>query len=213
MSFISAREAKKKLGVCTETLRNWANAGKIPYIRSAGNKRLYDADAYIREHLRSSLDSRTVCYCRVSSKKQKDDLQRQIAYMQDLYPQAEIVQDIGSGLNFKRPGLNSLLERVSRRDIDTIVVAHKDRLMRFGFDLFQRLCDLFGTKLLVLSETKHSPEQELVGDMLAIIQVFGCRVNGLRKYSSKIKEDKDIPDRDAENFIEDVDGNGSVVLQ
>jgi predicted site-specific integrase-resolvase len=133
-----------------------------------------------------------VCYCRVSSPKQKDDLARQVVFMREQYPQAEIVQDIGSALNFKRKGLRSLLERLLQGDKLTLVVAHKDRLARFGFELMDFLVRTNGGELLVLDRVVDSPNEELTKDLLQILHVFSCRMHGLRRYSKKISQDPDL---------------------
>ncbi|WP_293109145.1 IS607 family transposase [Moorena sp. SIO3I6] len=132
-------------------------------------------------------------YARVSSRSQKADLEQQVQFLKSRYPEAEIIKDIGSGLNFRRKGLQSLLDRVLGGTCKYIVVAHKDRLCRFGFDLISWLCCKFKTKILVLDEKNLSPEQEMVEDVLAVIHVFSCRLYGLRKYKNKIIEDNDLP--------------------
>lgn len=188
MAYVPLRIAVKKLGLHPNTLRRYADEGKIQYIKNEGGQRLYDVEAYIRGAARASL----VCYCRVSSSKQKDDLQRQIAYMQSIYPEAEVVSDIGSGLNFKRKGLRSILDRLLCGDKLKIVVACRDRLCRFGFELIQYMVEQNGGEILVLDQTVHCPQTELTTDLLSIIHVFSEGMHGLRKYSKKIKEDKDI---------------------
>ncbi|MCC3645069.1 MAG: IS607 family transposase, partial [Microcoleus sp. PH2017_33_LGB_O_A] len=121
------------------------------------------------------------------------DLDRQIAKLLELYPSAELITDIASGLNFKRKGLQSILEAVRTGNVSSIIVAHKDRLARFGFELIEWLCQLDGTKIVVLNQNNLSPEQEMVEDILAIVHVFSSRLYGLRKYKTKIKEDPDLP--------------------
>jgi putative resolvase len=137
---------------------------------------------------------RRVCYCRVSSGKQRDDLARQVSSMQERFPDYEIVTDIdiGSGLNFKRPGMRALLESHVRGDVQEIVVAHRDRLARFGSELFDLVLQVHGGKLLVLDQQSLSPEDELTRDLLSIIHVFSCRLHGLRKYGRKIKKDQNL---------------------
>ncbi|GAB4242823.1 MAG: IS607-like element ISTko1 family transposase [Stanieria sp.] len=189
------------------TLRRYANEGKIKVIKNETGKRLYDVESYIRSSANTSL----VCYCRVSSTKQKDDLNRQIAYMRSIYPGAEIIQDIGSGLNFKRKGLRSLLDRLLCGDKLKIVVACRDRLCRFGFELIQYMVEQNGGEIVVLDQTVHCPQSELTSDLLSIIHIFSCRMHGLRKYSKKIKEeikeDKDIPQPNAKESCQKMDGN------
>ncbi|MEQ9551200.1 MAG: IS607 family transposase [Coleofasciculus sp. G3-WIS-01] len=190
MGYVPLREAVKRLGLHKNTLRKYADNGIIPSIRNPAGQRMFDVEAY----LGASAGSATICYCRVSSPKQRDDLARQVAYMQSLYPRAEIVKDIGSGLNFKRKGLRSLLDRLLKGDKLTIVVACKDRLCRFGFELIQYLVEQNGGNIVVLDQTVYCPQSELTQDLLSIIHVNSSRMHGLRKYGKKIKEDTDLPE-------------------
>ncbi|MEQ9549535.1 MAG: recombinase family protein [Coleofasciculus sp. G3-WIS-01] len=113
--------------------------------------------------------------------------------MARLYPQAEIVKDIGSGLNFNHEGLRSLLDRLLRGDKLTIVVACKDRLCRFGFELIQYLVEQNGGSIVVLDQTVHCPQSELTQDLLSIVHVNSSRMQDWRKYSKKIKKDPSLP--------------------
>jgi predicted site-specific integrase-resolvase len=191
MTLVPLRKAVEATGLHPNTLRKYADNGTIHSIRNEANQRLFDVDGYIQRT--QPKHGYTVCYCRVSSSKQRDDLDRQVAYMQSLYPQAEVIKDIASGLNFKRKGLKTLLERLMRGDQFTLVVACRDRLVRFGFELFEYLVELNGGTIVVLSNPENCPESELTADLLSIIHVFSCRVHGLRKYGKKVKEDKSLP--------------------
>ena len=183
MAYEPSRIARKRLGVHENTLRAWADAGKIDHIRTESGQRRYDVDAYLRGHGASSI----ICYCRVSSRKQRDDLARQVAFMREKFPEAEIIEDVGSGLNFKRRGLRSVLERSMRGDKLRLVVAHRDRLCRFGFDLVRFVIERPGGEVVVLDDAKASPDKELVDDLLSIVHVFSCRINGRRNYKNKEK--------------------------
>jgi predicted site-specific integrase-resolvase len=194
MAYVPLREAVKQLGLHANTLRKYADNGKIESIKNEAGQRLFHIESYLRGATRTSI----VCYCRVSSTKQRDDLGRQIAYMQSLYPDAEIIKDIGSGINFKRKGLQTLLDRLMRGDKLTLVVTCRDRLARFGFELIQYMVEQNGGRIVVLDNTVHCPESELTSDLLSILHVFSCRMHGLRKYSKKIKEDPDLPYNRAE---------------
>ena len=196
------------LGVHPNTLRNWANEGKIRYIRQPGGQRLYDVSS-----VGGDGGKRRVCYCRVSSRKQKDDLERQVAKMRGLFPGHEIVTDIGSGLNFKRKGLASVLESAMRGDVAEIVVAHRDRLCRFGFELVERIVGQNGGRVVVLGDLESSPQRELVCDLVSIIHVFACRIHGLRKYATAVSKDKDLPRCDAEGDSPADTGNSEVHIQ
>ncbi|MDC0834900.1 IS607 family transposase [Geitlerinema sp. CS-897] len=191
MTLVPLRKAVEATGLHPNTLRKYADNGTIHSVRNEANQRLFDVDSYIQRTRPKR--GYTVCYCRVSSSKQRDDLDRQVAYMQSLYPQAEVIKEIASGLNFKRKGLQTLLERLMRGDQFTLVVACRDRLVRFAFELIEYLVELNGGKIVVLSHPESCPESELTADLLSIIHVFSCRVHGLRKYGKKVKEDPDLP--------------------
>lgn len=137
---------------------------------------------------------KTVVYCRVSGAGQKDDLALQVEAM-EIYcraagiPVDEWIQEIGGGMNFKRKRFIGLLESMLRGEVEKIIVAHKDRLMRFGFDWFAHLANEYGCKIEVVNQESLSPQQEMVEDLLSIVHTFSCRLYGMRKYQSQIKED------------------------
>ena len=185
--YYTPRQASAVLGVGVDTLRRWDREGKIKTLRTAGQTRLYDISS-VTGNTEEQQQKTTVLYCRVSSPKQKEDLQRQVSYMQERYPNCEVVKDVGSGINFKRKGLNALLERSLSGEQLTIVVACKDRIARFGYDLLERLFQRNGGRIVVLNEVTLSPEQELTQDLLTILHVFSCRLCGIRKYKEKIKQ-------------------------
>jgi Predicted site-specific integrase-resolvase len=188
--YAKPREAADDFGVCLHTLRRWEQKGWIKAIRTpSGRARRYDLDSYIKTPKKVK---RVVLYARVSSRGQKPDLERQIARLVNLYPGAEVVGEIGGGLNFKRPKFLALLERVRAGDVGTIVVAHQDRLCRFGFDLVAWYCRQHGCEILVLDDQSLSPQQELVEDILTILHCFSSRLYGLRKYRTAIQKDTDL---------------------
>ncbi|MEC4819123.1 MAG: IS607 family transposase [Scytonema sp. PMC 1069.18] len=197
MAYIPLRKAVEFLGLHPNTLRKYADEGKIKSIKNSAGQRLYDVESYSKAG--DSTRSAVICYCRVSSSKQRDDLDRQVVYMQSLYPTAEIIRDVGSGINFKRKGLQSLLDKLMRGDKFTLVVACRGRLARFGFELFQYMVEQNGGQIVVLDKTVHCPESELTQDLLSILHVFSCRMHGLRKYSKKIKEDLSLSNSGTEN--------------
>lgn len=177
--FLKAKDAQAHLNVCAATLRRWANSNQINYIRTPKGTRLYDVSSITGAPARKQ----NVCYCRVSSAKQAEDLARQVAFMREQYPTYEIIQDIGSGLNFKRKGLARLLERACSGSIGRVMVSHKDRLTRFGFDLIKTIIAHFGGEVVVLNDVPDEhPQQELTRDLLAILHVYACRMHGQRRY-------------------------------
>ena len=191
-NYKTPKEAIKILGVHPLSLKNWESRGKIECIRTPGGKRLYNVDKYLRDqNVIHKTKQLKICYCRVSTKNQKNDLERQIDYMKKKYPTYKIYSEIGSGLNLNRTKLRKIIALAINGEIKELVVAHKDRLARFGFELIENLINKYSNgKVIVINETKLSPEAEITQDLLNIINVFSARVNGLRKYKNQIKQTK-----------------------
>lgn len=104
--------------------------------------------------------------------------------------QFEIISDIGSGINYNKKGLNQLIDKITNSEVDKIVVLYKDRLIRFGYELIENLCDKYGTTIEIIDNTEKTEEQELVEDLIQIVTVFSCRFQGKRANKTKkmIKE-------------------------
>ena len=137
-----------------------AREGRINYIRTEGKQRRYDVDSYIG----LSKPAVTVCYCRVSSKKQSPDLKRQVAFMRERYPDAEIVSEVGFRTQLQAQRLLAILERLHQGDKLRVVVAYRDRLGRFGTELIETLLERNGGELVVLNQRDLSPEEEITTD-------------------------------------------------
>ncbi len=190
-NYLSPKKASKILGVHWMTLRNWSEKGKIETIRSAGGKRFYNVSKYLKEHSelpQEETKRRNICYCRVSSHGQKEDLENQINYMKGMYPEYEILSDIGSGINFKRANLKKIIGYGIKNELETLVVSYKDRLCRIAFELIEEiLVEYSKTKIRIINSEEKSSEEELVDDMLEIITVFSSRLYGMRSYKKGIK--------------------------
>ena len=192
MKYYSARQAAEILGYNPNYLRELAKQGKIDFIRTPGGHRRYNVESFIKSKSESDAFT-TICYCRVSSAKQRDDLERQVNLMRSLYPDAEVIRDIGSGLNEKRRGYRAILDRLLAGDKLQLVIAHRDRLCRFGIGTIQYLVEQNGGELVVLDKSVHgSPSEELTADLLSILHVFSCRMHGLRRYRDAISEDSTL---------------------
>lgn len=208
MPYVPLRKAIEKLGLTKDTLRKYADEGHIPSIRTPSNRRLFDCEAFLKQQNKPKL----IGYCRVSSRKQVDDLDRQIKLLKDIYPDIEIITDVASGLNFKRRGLNSLLERVLQGDRITLVVTYRDRLARFGYDLLKFLFEYNHGEILVLNQdVETSREQELTSDLLAILHHFSCRMHGSR--SHKNKKDTNFSNNTTRSCVQTMVRNFKVCLQ
>ena len=196
--YIGGKQASEILGVHQRTLYQWDKKNWIDVIRTPGGKRMYGVKKYLQSHEcrveecenLDELDNKNklkICYVRVSSHGQKDDLERQKKMLHDLYPEHIFVKDIGSGINFERKGFRKLIKLAIAGKIEEVIVAHKDRLTRFGFKLLEDLIKEYsGGKIIVLSKTKdEEPEAELVKDVLQILNIYTAKMNGLRKYKKK----------------------------
>ncbi|AOX02664.1 DNA invertase [Moorena producens PAL-8-15-08-1] len=187
-------EAQEKFGYHPRTLARWAEAGKIELIKSPGGHRRYLESSI--EQLIDGVDSRSVVqYARVSTRSQSEDLTSEIEYLGRSYPNCRCYSEYGSGLNFKRKKLIKLMEKVAESEIKTIVIAHKDRLCRFGFDFVEWFCSLHKCQIVVLNNTYKSPQQELMDDFMSIMHCFSSKLYFLRRYEKDIKSTVDKMDK------------------
>ncbi|MDR2940705.1 MAG: IS607 family transposase [Clostridiales bacterium] len=190
MRYYTTREACEILSVHVNTLRKWESEGKINCVRTQGGHRRYDLSSYLPK---ISKKKTLVCYCRVSSAKQKDELNRQVKFMKDRFPEGEVIKEIGSGINFNRHGLKAILERSMSGEQLQVVVAYKDRLARFGADLVSWVIEQNGGEVVSLNEPSHSPDAEVKQDLFNILYAFSYRMRWLKKYRDKIKEEQGLP--------------------
>lgn len=190
--YIPSKEATKRLGLTNQTLVKYANEGRIEVIRSKGGKRYYNVDKYLATNrmdmeVEETICRRKICYCRVSSNNQRPELENQIAYMEKNYPDHEIIKDIGSGINFKRQGLNKIIDYAINNELEEVVVTYKDRLCRIGFELIEHIFDKYsGTKVVIINSNDENAEEEITNDLLEIITVYSARVHGKRQYKKKV---------------------------
>jgi len=190
----SIGEFAKRIGRSVQTVRRWESEGKFQAKRLPSGHRYFD-ESDVRLMLGGAPKTRdVVVYCRVSSAGQKDDLASQIKAMETYCLGAGIavdewVQEVGGGMNFKRKRFLALVDRIQRGEVRLLLIAHKDRLMRFGFDLFAHIAAENGCEIVVANQNSLSPEQEMVEDLLAIVHTFSGRLYGLRKYTRQIKAD------------------------
>lgn len=185
-------------GVTIQSLRNWDKSGKLkPHHYGKSGYRYYSQEQlyhYLGLKNDEPKNRKIIGYCRVSSVKQKDDLDRQVenmtAYLCAKGYSFEIITDIGSGINYEKKGLTKLISMVTSCEVDKIVVLYKDRLIRFGYELIEQICEKYGTSIEIIDQTEKTEEQELVEDLVQIITVFSCKLQGKRAHKAKkmIKE-------------------------
>ncbi|TME08943.1 MAG: IS607 family transposase [Chloroflexi bacterium] len=190
----SPQEFGKLIGRTTNTLQKWDRRGILKANRSPTNRRYYTHDQYlVYRGLVAQEQGLTIVYTRVSAVAQKPDLANQMKALEAYCQQHTItvdewLSDIGSGLNYKRKQFNRLMELIELGQVRRLLLAHRDRLVRFGYDYFEAFCERHHTELVVINGEAMSPEHELVRDLVAIVTVFSARLPGLRSYRKVLKE-------------------------
>lgn len=185
-TYVTSKIAREKIGVCNRTLRTWALAGKIDIILTSGGARRYNVAKYLKTN--DLLPKKKICYARVSSHDRKDDLARQIAYLVQRYPEHEIIKDIGSGINFKRKGLQKIIELAINNELEEVVVTYKDRLCRIGYDMIEFILTKYSKAKIVIENVEVKlHHQEITEDLIEIITVYSSKIHGTRSYTSEEK--------------------------
>lgn len=205
-NFVGGKEASKILGIHSRTLYLWEKAGTIEVIRNKPNgKRYYNVEKYLKEKglICKKLDKKEIkcskikdiekekrvkiCYARVSSIGQKEDLERQKEVLTEKYPKHYLIEDIGSGINLTKKGLIKIIELAIEGKLEELVIVHKDRLARFGYELIELLIEKYSNRKIIIINKKEEvePEEEMVKDVLQIMNVFVAKMNGRRKYKKQ----------------------------
>jgi putative resolvase len=203
----SASQFAKRMGVSVKTLQRWDREGRLQAKRTLSGRRYYD-DADLARALNVPMreaSRRTIAYCRVASPAQRPDLATQRAALEQ-YAQTkgiavdEWVMEIGGGLNFERKRFLRLVDAIVAGEVQRVLIAHQDRLARFGFALLKHLCETHQTDLVVMNTETLSPEQELVQDLMSIVHCFSSRLDGLRNYrkalEKALRDEKRAQDQD-----------------
>jgi Predicted site-specific integrase-resolvase len=189
---LSIGDAARLIGVTVGTLRRWHKAGKlVPRHRTAGGHRRYDGSDVDKLSATTEHPERTLCYARVSSHDQKDDLGRQIERIESYcasmgWESVETISDLGSGLNYSKRGLKRLISLICKRQVDRVVVENKDRLLRFGADLVFDVCRAFGIEVVVIEEEPQTFEGRLAMDVIELMVVFSARLYGSRSHRHRL---------------------------
>jgi len=188
VNYVPRKKVLEILGIHYQTLYNLVKRKEIESIK-VGRVSVYNLDKYIKDNNILINNKEKICYCRVSSQKQKEDLERQINLMKELYPNHRIISDIESGINFNRKGLQELINMAIKNQIDEVVIEYKDRLARFGFELIENIIKTHSNgSIKILNTTEEqTPTEELTEDIIAIMDVYVAKVNGLRKYKKNLK--------------------------
>lgn len=198
--YVSRKIVLKTLGISPLTLIKMVKNRRIEIIETIGGQRKYNVTKYIEDNKQTAIipninddknkidtnsNKINICYVRVSTITQKDDLERQKKFMKNKYPTYEIIEDIGSGINFNRKGLRKIIKMAIKGEINKLVVAYKDRLTRFGYELIEDLIKEYSDGEIIIENKKNEnkePKEELVEDVLQILNVYTAKMNGMRKY-------------------------------
>lgn len=207
--YVSGKKASQILGVHYRTLYQWEEKGWIDTLRTPSNKRMYNVKKYLEDNKNKKnkkykekndvenidkLEGKiNICYARVSSLGQKEDLERQKEMLKTAYPKHILIEDIGSGMNLNKRGIRKIIKLAISGKIAEVVVAYKDRLTRVGYELIEDLIKEYSNgeiKILHKKESnKENKEEELVRDVLEIMNIYVAKINGMRKYK-KIEKEK-----------------------
>ena len=193
-SIYSIGQFARLTGRGVKTLQKWDREGILKAHRTPTGRRYYTHDQYLEYRgLKATGAGTTMVYARVSSASQKPDLQNQLAALREYcqrqgFQVDEWIEEVGSGLNYQRKQFNRLMEEIELGRVQRLIIAHKDRLVRFGFEWFAAFCQRHGTDLVIVNGDTLSPEQELVQDLLSIVHVFSARLYGLRSFKKVIRD-------------------------
>jgi predicted site-specific integrase-resolvase len=184
---LTAKQTKDILGCCTKTLQEWDKKGLIEVKRTAGGRRRYNVKKYaidnnLPELIKEPEIRRNVIYSRVSSHDRKDDLERQTKLLQEKYPDYEVIQDIGSGINFKRRGLQKIIQYAVENQLNEIVITYKDRLCRIGYDMIEFIIKKYSNgNITILNPSDENRADEITKDLIEIITVYSSKIHGIRR--------------------------------
>ncbi len=191
----SPKEFGQLIGRTTNTLQKWDRKGTLKAFRSpTTNRRYYTHDQYLEYRgFKAAEKGLTIAYARVSGVAQKPDLVKQVDAIKAYCDAHDILvnvwmQDIGSGLNYKRKNFHQIMEQVELGQVRRLIIAHRDRFVRFGYSYFEAFCERHNCELLVMNGDTFSPEQEMVQDLIAITTVFSARLHGRRSYKRVFKD-------------------------
>jgi putative resolvase len=190
---VKAQEAAEYYNISTSNLRKWAREGRIEIDTTPGGHYNYIIPITRTDEPEQPTKegwTENIIYSRVSSRKQVDELKRQTKSLKQKYPEYTVVEDIGSGINYKRKGFQDILEQLFKGNVKKVVVAHADRFSRFGFDFFQWLFEKFGALLESIETSTENSGEDIVSDIMEIFTVFTTRYYEKRKYGHT--EDKDL---------------------
>lgn len=183
------------IGRSASTVRRWDREGRLVAKRTASGQRYYEQED-IQKALKIDIPDvvrQVVVYCRVSSRGQMDDLKSQVSAMETFclgrgVAVDEWLEEVSGGMNFKRKKFNLLIERIENGEISQLIIAHRDRFVRFGFEFFSTFAARHGCEIIVANQESQSPQEEMITDLMSVVHTFSCRLYGLRSYKKQIEK-------------------------
>ena len=194
MNTYNVRQFANLIGVSVSTLQRWDRQGRLKPQRTPSNRRLYTDEHLARVGGAPRRSRRiTAAYARVSSETQKPGLEKQIRVLEMFcaangWAVDEWTREVGGGLDFNRTHFLRILDGIIHGRIERLIVAHRDRLCRFGFEIIEHLCRTHDCQLVVMNHESLSPEEEMVQDVLSIVHCFSARLYGLRNYQQSLTQ-------------------------
>ncbi|MGO1044277.1 IS607 family transposase [Clostridioides difficile] len=193
------KEFAELINISVRTLQRWDVEWKLKAFRTPTDRRYYTYEQYLEYKgiHKEQVNRKIVIYTRVSTSNQKDDLKNQVDFLRQYANDKgiivdEVIEDYGSGLNYNRKKWNKLIDSCMTNEVNTIIITHKDRFIRFGYEWFEGFLAKFNVNIIVVNNESLSPQEELVQDIISILHIFSCRIYGLRKYKKKIREDEEV---------------------
>ena len=194
MVFVSIGKVCELLGISLSTAYRWIKSGKLKEeFRTLGNHRRFNLSSIHSQFIPTNNNNKlTLLYSRVSSHDPKQDLitqQSKLLHFAQInrFNNIKLISDLGSGLNFKKSGLNQLLQLILTQQIQTLIINHKDRLLRFGSELIFKLCEFYHIKVIILEDKSLSFEESLTHDVIELMTVFCAKLYGKRSHKNKLK--------------------------
>lgn len=177
------------------TLRRWDDEGALaPSFRTVGGHRRYDMNDLLEVKGTKEDQRKTLAYAKVSSRDQNKDLETQagrlIAHCESAYGEVEMIRDLDSGLNYRKPGFRKLVKMICQGQVKRLVLMHKDRLLRYGSEIIFQLCHYYGTEIVILEEKVSTFEETLTQDVIELMTVFSARLYGARSHQNRKKKAK-----------------------
>ena len=196
---MKACEVLNLLRVSRPTLTNYVKQGIINVVKLPNGRYDYDKKN-VYDFINKDIPRKNILYARVSTRKQKKDLENQIQSLKSYCFQNGIVingiyENIASGMKLERKNLLFLIKEIINYKINSVIISHIDRLSRIGFKLFQKFFNEFGTEIIVINDLESiSTEQEIFQEIISLLHCYAMSMYSRRRKEFVIKEKSEFKD-------------------